>query len=127
MLNVPKVRAADPVPANSAAPVRAKHTISLTKPIQTHTGERRVLEFREPIGADYMELQRVPFSVVGATDQDRSIKIDFALAGKWIARLTDLDEIQVGLLSRNDFLAAVTMANDILIEAGVTDMGNSGA
>lgn len=127
MLNVPKVRAADPVPANNAAPVRAKYTISLTKPIQTHTGERRVLEFREPIGADYMELQRVPFSVVGATNQDRSIKIDFALAGKWIARLTDLDEIQVGLLSRNDFLAAVTMSNDILIEAGVTDMGNSGA
>lgn len=129
MLNVPKVGprgAADamPEPAPAAAPSDPR-TLRLVKPIRTHSGEKRELKFREPIGGDYIEIGELPFDLRG-DETNRRLTVNFKIAAKWIARLTDVDEILIQQLSSDDWLNATSMVNAILMRVGVDDLGNSG-
>lgn len=132
MLNVPKINqrsAAEPVNVSEAVPPTMPSldpmVVKLRKPIKTHAGETRELKFRDPIGADYIEIGELPFDLRG-DETNRRLTVNFKIAAKWIARLTNIDEILVGQLSGDDWLDATGKVNAILMRVGVDDMGNSG-
>lgn len=126
-VNVPKVgaRAAAAETAEQAAPRSDPRTLVLVKPIKTHSGEKRELKFRDPVGGDYIEIGELPFDLRG-DETNRRLTVNFKIAAKWISRLTDLDEILVRQLSSDDWLSATSMVNAILMNVGVDDLGNSG-
>ena len=98
------------------------YRVELSKPIQSHKGQMRTVVIREPNAGDYIEIGRFPFDIRGE-GEDRRANIDFTLAGKWVARLTDLDDILIKQLASRDFLALVGRINTILTQAGA-DVGN---
>jgi hypothetical protein len=99
--------------------------LRLTKPLQTHKGQVREIMFRAPVGRDYIDIQALPFDLRGG-DESRRIVIDYAKSARWVSALTGLDEIVIGNMPREDFLAAVAKANDLLMGEGLDKMGNSG-
>ncbi len=116
MLTVPKVGASAPATTTAVDVITDPYTLALTSPVTTHGGVVHELKLREPIAADYIALQRVPFDVRGDGDNRRSV-VHFDLAAKWASRLTGHDEIVLGTLSRNDWLGLVTRVNSILMQA----------
>lgn len=100
-------------------------TIILKAPITTHDGETKQIVLRDPIGADYIAINKMPFSVIGTGD-DRMIVPDYKVAVQWLTRLSGIDEILIGKLNRDDFLAAINGVADHMSREG-DNPGNSPA
>jgi len=101
----------------ATAPKTDPYALRLSKPIQTHQGSTSTIKFRDPIGSDFVDVNKLPFEVVGV-DGARTVKIDFALGAKWASRLSGIDEELLGQMNRADFFAMLAKVNDILISDG---------
>lgn len=100
-------------------------TIKLKQPIVTHEGEKTEIVLRDPVGADFIAINKMPFSVMGTGD-DRMIVPDYRIAVQWITRLSGVDEILLSKLNRDDFLAVINGVGDHMSKEG-DDAGNSPA
>ena len=96
--------------------------IALKTPIQTHAGPTKVLNLREPTGADFIQLKSLPFKVKGVAP-NIEIDIDFALSAKWLSALSGIDELLIGKMTRGDFITAIGSMNELLVAEGA-DAGN---
>lgn len=100
-------------------------TINLTKGVETHDGLKSTIDIREPTAGDYIEVNKLPFTIRG-NGENAQIDIDFKLGAKWAERLTGLDEILISKMNKKDFVAIITAINEILVEDG-DEPGNSPA
>ena len=100
-------------------------TIPLKKPLETHDGAKSSLVLRDPIGGDYVALGKLPFSVK-TEGEVREMVPDFKATMAWLSRLSGIDDIILGRLSRADFLSASGVLNGHLVLEG-DEMGNSAA
>ena len=99
--------------------------IRLSKPLSTHKGDVNEIVLRDPVGSDYIALNKLPLTL--STDgTQRTATPDFAVAAQWIARLSNIDAILLGTLPRNDFMAIVGGLNDHLMSEA-DEPGNSSA
>jgi len=96
---------------------------NLSRPVTTHDGQVTVLQIREPIAQDFIDLGRLPFKTSGF-GQNMQIEIDFGHAALWASRLTGLDDILIGKLPRGDFLGLITAINEALV-SDEEEVGNS--
>lgn len=89
-------------------------TIPLSTPLQTHTGEVKELTLRDPIGADFIAINKLPF-VMASDGTMSSTTPDFAVAAQWMARLSGVDAILIGTLGARDFSAVMRGLGDHLM------------
>lgn len=89
--------------------------IQLKRSFVTHTGEVSTIDIREPTAGDYMALGTFPFNVKGE-GADRTVVMDFKLAGKWLARLSGIDEILLSKMSGKDFQHAIGQLSSVFAD-----------
>lgn len=119
MLNIPKIGQTEAAPqfvapADPAPKPTNPNTVRLTKPIKSHGGSINEITLRSPTAGDYMAIKTLPFSVKGG-EADRRMDVDFEVAGRWLARLADLDEIVLGQVSGTDFLNLTALLNQLIV------------
>jgi hypothetical protein len=78
-------------------------TVTLLRPIQAHGEERRVIELREPNGADIKACGGYPGAGL-ATDQGNLLTIRADVVGAYIARLGAIPPSSVDQLSPVDWI-----------------------
>lgn len=97
--------------------------IHLSKPLVTAAGDTRTLELRDPVAADFFELNKLPVTTV-STAEGEVRRPDFKAVAQWLSRLSGVDDILLGKMNVTDF----TTCMGGLIEhlAGEVDtLGNS--
>lgn len=102
-------------------------TITLTKPLTTHDGERTTLVLRDPTAGDFAALNRLPFEIERKGEGDAAtskLTLDFKFGLKWLAALTGVDEILLSKMNKSDFMTALGDLNAFLIEEGAVQPGN---
>lgn len=101
------------------------NTVTLSKPLETHSGLVKQLTFREPIAEDFIEIDDLPFDVLPGKDgEEPHVKIRYKLAAQWIARLTGLDQGIVASMSKGDWMRCI-MALNTTIASDAVSPGNS--
>lgn len=97
--------------------------ITLKTPIQTHAGATNKIALREPVAMDYMEINALPFDVVMQGDQ-RDIKFNFKVGMAWLSRLSGIGELELGNLSKADFLQSLGKIATLCVADGSPDPKN---
>ncbi|MDX2265447.1 MAG: hypothetical protein NW215_10805 [Hyphomicrobiales bacterium] len=120
--------------AVSSAPAAAPFTsivypvrVPLAKPIQTHQGEKREIDLREPNFRDWLEcgdIQRQIARVTpgqAASEQAIEIIFDNAALARWMSALSGHD---AGVLSQLTYADARRIANAVQRIVGDAERGN---
>ncbi len=100
-------------------------TIALSKPLATHKGDVSEIVLRDPVGSDFITINKLPLSFASDGTMQQTTP-DFVVAVQWAARLSGIDAMLLGTLNRKDFAA---MVNGLLehLNSEADEPGNSPA
>lgn len=101
--------AATPAAAAGPAAANGTRTVMLQKPITTHEGTVNKLTFRPLTAALAIKYGKLPFTLKRGTaenGEDATFEVDYKAAATWIADLTGVDELVLGQMNMQDYLAA---------------------